>query len=61
MKTLAQQRLSHLLMVLFKRKLDLHQTTFALGESIAHLHALWLGGTLKRHVDAHGIYRFTLA
>ena len=29
-----------LLLVLFKRKLDLHQTTFAMGESVAHLHAL---------------------
>ena len=26
--------------VLFKRQLDLHQTTFAMGEAIAHLHAL---------------------
>ena len=50
-----------LLMVLFKRKLDLHQTTFAIGESIAHLHALWLAGTLVRRVDAQGVYRFTLA
>jgi glyoxylase-like metal-dependent hydrolase (beta-lactamase superfamily II) len=29
-----------LLPVLFKRTLDLHQTTFAMGESVAHLHAL---------------------
>ena len=57
----APQCAADLLMVLFKRKLDLHQTTFAIGESIAHLHALWLVGTLKRHVDAHGVYRFTLA
>ena len=28
--------------VMFKRPLDLHQMTFAMGESIAHLHALWL-------------------
>ena len=27
--------------VLFKRALDAHQMTFALGEALAHLHALW--------------------
>jgi glyoxylase-like metal-dependent hydrolase (beta-lactamase superfamily II) len=49
------------LMVLFKRKLDLHQTTFAMGESIAHLNALWLAGKLRRTLDADGVYRFSLA
>ena len=47
-----------MLPVLFKRTLDLHQTTFAMGESIAHLHALWFGGTLQRTLDADGVYRF---
>ena len=28
--------------------LDLHQTTFALGESLAHLHALWYDGAVER-------------
>jgi glyoxylase-like metal-dependent hydrolase (beta-lactamase superfamily II) len=37
-----------MLPVLFKRPLDLHQTTFALGESVAHLHRLWHGGQLAR-------------
>ena len=37
-----------LLPLLFKRKLDLHQTTFAMGESVAHLHALWHAGRLRR-------------
>ena len=37
--------------VLFKRKLDLHQMTFAMGESIAHCHALWLGGKLERQIE----------
>jgi glyoxylase-like metal-dependent hydrolase (beta-lactamase superfamily II) len=55
------QHAAGLLSVLFKRPLDLHQTTFAMGESIAHLHALWLGGQLRRRLDADGIYRFTLA
>ena len=48
-------------MVLFKRKLDLHQTTFAIGESIAHLHALWHAGTLHRHAGADGVWRFSSA
>ncbi len=47
-----------MLPVLFKRKLDLHQTTFAMGESIAHLHALWFEGRLLRTQDADGVYRF---
>jgi glyoxylase-like metal-dependent hydrolase (beta-lactamase superfamily II) len=50
---------AELLEVLFKRKLDLHQTTFAMGESIAHLHALWLAGELKRSVAADGAIRFS--
>ena len=44
--------------VLFARTLDLHQTTFAMGESIAHLHLLWFAGQLRRTRDATGVYRF---
>jgi len=47
-----------LLAVLFKRKLDLHQTTFAMGESIAHLHALHERGALVREAGADGVIRF---
>ncbi|RZI82810.1 MAG: MBL fold metallo-hydrolase [Rubrivivax sp.] len=50
---------AELLPVLFKRPLDLHQTTFAMGESVAHLHALWHQGALRRTLGADGIYRFT--
>ncbi len=50
-----------LLNVLFKRKLDLHQTTFAMGEAIAHLNALWLKGELRRELGADGVYRFSPA
>ncbi len=57
----APQSAADLLSVLFKRKLDLHQTTFAMGESIAHLNALWLDGRLTRTVDAQGVYRFSPA
>jgi glyoxylase-like metal-dependent hydrolase (beta-lactamase superfamily II) len=56
----APQTAASLLPVLFKRDLDLHQTTFAMGESIAHLHALWLGGRLKRRLDAEGVFRFSV-
>jgi glyoxylase-like metal-dependent hydrolase (beta-lactamase superfamily II) len=48
-----------LLPVLFKRALDLHQTTFAMGESIAHLHALWHAGKLRRQAGADGVWRFS--
>jgi glyoxylase-like metal-dependent hydrolase (beta-lactamase superfamily II) len=54
----APQHAAGLLPLLFRRPLDLHQTTFAMGESIAHLHALWLEGRLARRLDADGIYRF---
>ncbi len=49
---------AELLPVLFKRKLDLHQTTFAMGEAIAHLHALWHAGKLVRRAGADGVWRF---
>ncbi|MBD9423054.1 MBL fold metallo-hydrolase [Achromobacter sp. ACM04] len=47
--------------VLFKRKLDLHQLTFAMGEALAHLHALYFEGKLKRALGADGIMRFSVA
>ena len=50
-----------ILPIMFKRTLDLHQTTFAMGEAVAHLHYLWLDGTLKRHLQADGVYRFSIA
>lgn len=48
-----------ILPVMFKRPLDLHQTTFAMGEAVAHLHALWFQGLLQRTLGADGIYRFS--
>jgi len=56
----APQTAADLLPVLFKRKLDVHQTTFAMGESIAHLNALWIAGRLVRRVDAQGVHRLAL-
>jgi glyoxylase-like metal-dependent hydrolase (beta-lactamase superfamily II) len=58
---LVPQTAASLLQVLFRRPLDLHQTTFAMGESIAHLNALWLRGELKREAGADGVLRFSPA
>ena len=44
--------------VMFKRELDTHQLFFALGEALAHLHALWYAGQLRRERDPDGVYRF---
>jgi glyoxylase-like metal-dependent hydrolase (beta-lactamase superfamily II) len=55
------QSAADVLPVLFKRKLDLHQTTFAMGESVAHLHALWYEGKVRRTLDEDGVYRFAAA
>jgi glyoxylase-like metal-dependent hydrolase (beta-lactamase superfamily II) len=52
---------ARLLPVLFKRPLDLHQTTFAMGESVAHLHALWHGGQLTRERSDDGVHWFRAA
>jgi glyoxylase-like metal-dependent hydrolase (beta-lactamase superfamily II) len=47
-----------MLRVIFRRPLDFHQTTFAMGESVAHLHALWYDGKMKRLQDEQGVWRF---
>ena len=47
-----------MLPVLFKRSLDLHQTTFAMGESIAHLHGLLEAGRMRKILGADGVLRF---
>ena len=47
--------------LIFKRTLDVHQTTFAIGEAVAHLNLLWLAGKLLRHRGTDGIYRFSTA
>ncbi|WP_028311897.1 MBL fold metallo-hydrolase [Derxia gummosa] len=43
--------------ILFRRKLDMHQMTFALGEALAHLHWLWFAGEVER-VQTDGVWRF---
>ncbi len=45
--------------LMFKRQLDIHQLTFAMGEALAHLHVLWLEGELKRQFDSDGVIRFS--
>ena len=47
-----------LLPVLFRRALDMHQTTFAMGEAIAHLHALLGQGRVRQLEGADGVLRF---
>jgi glyoxylase-like metal-dependent hydrolase (beta-lactamase superfamily II) len=44
--------------ILFKRALDVHQTTCALGETVAHLHLLWHSGQVQRRRGEDGVYRF---
>lgn len=45
--------------LMFKRPLDSHQMTFAVGEALAHLHLLWLYGRLHRELSARGIFQFS--
>lgn len=47
--------------IMFRRQLDAHQLSFALGEALAHLHKLWRDGLLRRIVDGDGVVRFELA
>lgn len=45
---------------LFKRKLDGHQISFAMGEAIAHLNHLVIKGEATRTTGADGVVRFAL-
>jgi glyoxylase-like metal-dependent hydrolase (beta-lactamase superfamily II) len=48
------------LQVLFRRPLNGQQMAFAMGEAVAHLHALWHAGRVQRQLDtAEGVYRFS--
>ncbi|HEX7635012.1 MAG TPA: MBL fold metallo-hydrolase [Noviherbaspirillum sp.] len=44
--------------LMFRRALDAHQLTFAMGEALAHLHKLWFDGVLQRETGTDGIIRF---
>jgi glyoxylase-like metal-dependent hydrolase (beta-lactamase superfamily II) len=54
----APRSAAELLPVMFRRPLDLHQTTFAMGEAIAHLHALADAGRLAATPGHDGVRRF---
>jgi glyoxylase-like metal-dependent hydrolase (beta-lactamase superfamily II) len=54
------QTAADVLPMMFKRPLDLHQTTFAMGEAVAHLHLLWFEGKLRRRLGEDGVYRFSV-
>ncbi len=46
------------IVTLFRRKLDTHQTFFAMGEALAHLNYLLAQGRLQRTVAGDGVARF---
>jgi len=47
-----------LLPVLFRRQLDTHQLSFAIGEALAHLNYLEAAGSITRTLGADGVERF---
>ena len=49
---------AELLPVLFRRPLDLHQTTFAMGEAVAHAHALWARAQVTPVDGSDGVRRW---
>jgi glyoxylase-like metal-dependent hydrolase (beta-lactamase superfamily II) len=57
----APRSAAELLPVMFKRALDMHQTTFALGEAVAHVHALEAAGQLKPVRRGDGVLRYATA
>jgi len=52
---------AELLAVMFRRPLDAHQTFFAMGEAIAHLHYLYYAGRASRAIGADGVMRYATA
>jgi glyoxylase-like metal-dependent hydrolase (beta-lactamase superfamily II) len=52
---------AELVPVLFRRELDSHQLSFAIGEALAHLRFLEDEGRAVRLVDADGVHRFRKA
>lgn len=49
---------AELLPIMFRRRLDAHQTAFALGEALAHVHYLIGQGEVAREVGRDGVDRF---
>jgi glyoxylase-like metal-dependent hydrolase (beta-lactamase superfamily II) len=52
---------AELMPVLFRRQLDTHQLSFAIGEVLAHLNYLLAAGSVTRTLDADGVERFRKA
>jgi glyoxylase-like metal-dependent hydrolase (beta-lactamase superfamily II) len=52
---------AELIPILFRRQLDTHQLSFAIGEVLAHLNYLDVDGSITRTHDADGIDRFRKA
>lgn len=52
---------AELVPVLFRRELDVHQLSFALGEALAHLNFLEAEGRAVRRVGPDGVHRFVKA
>ena len=52
---------AELIPVLFRRALDTHQLSFAIGEALAHLNYLEAAGSITRTLDADGVERFRKA
>jgi glyoxylase-like metal-dependent hydrolase (beta-lactamase superfamily II) len=57
----APKSAAEVLGTLFRRELDAHQTFFAMGEAMAHLHYLHAEGRLTRERGADGIIRYVQA
>jgi glyoxylase-like metal-dependent hydrolase (beta-lactamase superfamily II) len=55
-----QSSAAELLGVLFRRPLDAHQTFFAMGEAIAHLHYLYYAGRATRTIGPDGVMRYAV-
>ena len=55
-----QSSAAELLGVLFRRPLDAHQTFFAMGEAIAHLHYLYYAGRATRAIGPDGVMRYAV-
>jgi hypothetical protein len=47
--------------VLFRRQLDTHQMSFAIGEALAHLNYLEAAGSVTRALGADSIERYRKA
>jgi glyoxylase-like metal-dependent hydrolase (beta-lactamase superfamily II) len=57
----APKSAAEVLGTLFRRELDAHQTFFAMGEAMAHLHYLHADGRLARELGSDGVVRYSQA